>query len=74
VATVDFAWPPWRLVLEYDGDAFHGPRRWGLDARRQAAIEALGWRVERADRFDLRPSSTRLFRLLTAILTEPACA
>jgi hypothetical protein len=74
VATVDFAWPPWRLVLEYDGDAFHGPRRWGLDARRQAVIEALGWRVERADRFDLRPSSTRLFRLLTAILTEPACA
>jgi hypothetical protein len=74
VATVDFAWPPWRLVLEYDGDAFHGPRRWGLDARRQAAIEALGWRVERADRFDLRPSSTRLFRLLTAILAEPACA
>jgi hypothetical protein len=74
VATVDFAWPPWRLVLEYDGDAFHGPRRWGLDDRRQAAVEALGWRVERADRFDLRPSSTRLLRLLTAILTEPACA
>jgi hypothetical protein len=74
VATVDFAWPAWRLVLEYDGEAFHGPRRWALDDRRQALIEALGWRVLRADRYDLRPSSTRLFELLSAILGEPACA
>ena len=74
VATVDFAWPKWRLVLEYDGREFHGPRRRPLDARRQAAIEALGWRVRRADRFDLRPSSTRLFDLLTAVLVEPRCA
>jgi uncharacterized protein DUF559 len=74
VATVDFAWPRWRLVLEYDGNEFHGPRRRPLDARRQAAIEALGWRVLRADRFDLRPSSTRLFSLLAGILVEPLCA
>jgi len=74
IAKVDFAWPAWRLVLEYDGEPFHGPRRWGLDDRRQALIEALGWRVLRADRFDLRPFSTRLFHLLTAILGESACA
>jgi hypothetical protein len=71
VATVDFAWPDWWFVLEYDGRAAHGPRRWRLDARRQAAIERIGWRLERADRFDARPSSTRLFDLLTEILTQP---
>ena len=71
VATVDFAWPAWWFVLEYDGGAAHGPRRWRLDARRQAAIERLGIRVERADRFDMRPSSTRLFDLLTGILLQP---
>jgi hypothetical protein len=72
VATVDFAWPPWRQVLEYDGDEAHGPRRWGLDASRQAAVEALGWRV--ADRFDLRPSATRLVDLLTGVLSAPPVA
>lgn len=71
VATVDFSWPAWRFILEYDGEEGHGPRRRRLDARRQAAIEAIGWTVERANRFDNRPSSTRLFDILTAILTEP---
>lgn len=71
VATVDFAWPAWWFLLEYDGGAGHGPRRWRLDARRQAAIEGIGWRLERADRFDARPSSTRLLHVLSPILTQP---
>ena len=71
IATVDFAWPAWWLVLEYDGGPAHGPRRRPLDARRQKAIETTGWRVERANRFDARPSSTRLLDLLKAILTQP---
>ena len=70
VATVDFAWPPWWFVLEYDGGEAHGPRRRKLDARRQAEVEVVGWRVERSDKLDLRPSSTRLFDLLTGILTQ----
>jgi hypothetical protein len=41
VAKVDFIWHPWWLILEYDGDEFHGPRRWGIDDRVQAEIEAL---------------------------------
>jgi hypothetical protein len=71
VATVDFAWPAWWFVLEYDGGAGHGPRRLRVDARRQAAIERIGWQLERADRFDARPSSTRLFDVLNPILTQP---
>src|SRR6185295_13101937 len=74
VATVDFAWPAWWFVLEYDGGAGHGPRRWRLDACRQAAIEGIGWRLERADRFDARPSSTRLLHVLSPILTQPPLA
>ncbi|HET9769343.1 MAG TPA: hypothetical protein VFS16_00540, partial [Acidimicrobiia bacterium] len=70
VGRVDFVWLPWRFGLEYDGDEFHSPRRWGHDDRRQEAIEALGLRIERADRFDLRPSSTRLRNLLTKVLSE----
>ncbi len=68
---VDFVWLPWRFGLEYDGDEFHAPRRWKADDRREDAIERLGLRIERADRFDLRPSSTRLRDLLTKLLSEP---
>lgn len=71
IARVDFIWEPWWLILEYDGDEFHGPRRWGVDDRVQAQIEALGYRMERADRFDLRPSSTRLHDLLAGVLLRP---
>jgi hypothetical protein len=68
VAKADFAWVPWRVGLEYDGDEFHSPRRWGHDDRRQARIERTRWRIERADRGDLRPSETRLRALLTGLL------
>jgi hypothetical protein len=71
VARVDFIWRPWWLVLEYDGDEYHGPRRWGVDDRVQAELEGLGYRLERADRFDLRPSSTRLHDRLSSILRQP---
>jgi len=72
VATVDFFWPRSHFVLEYDGEEWHGPRRRRLDARRQAAVEALGLRVERTDSRDARPSSTRLFDLLKEVLGDPA--
>lgn len=71
VATVDFVWTAWWFVLEYDGGEAHGPRHRRLDARRQAEVEALGFRVERTDRFDSRPSSTRLFELLSGVLGQP---
>jgi hypothetical protein len=51
---------------------FHSPRAWGRDDRRLARIEAAAWRIEEADRFDLRPSSTGLRTLLTGLLDTPA--
>lgn len=32
-----------RLAVELDGDKYHGPDRWADDARRQRALERLGW-------------------------------
>jgi hypothetical protein len=71
VATGDFVWPASWFVLEYDGREGHGPRRVRIDARRQAAVEAIGFRVERTNRFDARPSSTRLFDLLCEVFGRP---
>lgn len=72
LGTVDFAWPEHRVGLEYDGDEFHGPRRGAADDLREDRIEAIGWKIERADRGDLRPSATRLRTLLTQLLRRPA--
>ena len=44
---VDFAAPAVRLVVEVDG-GYHA-RRVGPDARRDAALRSLGWRVVRVD-------------------------
>jgi hypothetical protein len=74
VATVDFYWKLRKFVLEYDGEVAHGPRRRKMDASRQAAVEALGIRVERTDNRDARPSSTRLFDLLQEVLGKPSPA
>jgi hypothetical protein len=66
---VDFAWPERRFGLEYLGDEPHAPRWWGDDERRLRAMESgVGWRFELADRFDMRPSSTRLRDLLLGVL------
>jgi hypothetical protein len=69
LARVDFAWPAWRFGLEYLGDEPHAPRWWGNDERRLRTVEeAVHWRLELADRFDLRPSATRLRALLLDVL------
>ncbi len=67
VARVDCGWRAFRVGFEYEGAEFHGPRRWEADDRREDRIEALGWRIEPVDKFDLRPSSTRLRDLLSPL-------
>jgi hypothetical protein len=71
---VDFAWPAWRFGLEYLGDEPHAPRWWGVDDRRLRKVERMGWRIELADRGDLRPSSSRLRALLADVLSRPLAA
>jgi hypothetical protein len=74
VARIDFAWPGPRLGLEYEGDEPHAPRHWGRDDRRLRRVEELGWRIEQADRGDIRPSATRLRTLLLDLLGEATAA
>ncbi|MGH8990583.1 MAG: type IV toxin-antitoxin system AbiEi family antitoxin domain-containing protein [Acidimicrobiia bacterium] len=54
VAKADLAVPGIKLILEYDGQEFHGPRRKDADGARQARLQALGWTVVRVTRNDLR--------------------
>jgi hypothetical protein len=68
VGRVDFAWPADMLLFEYDGEEYHGPRQWQADAEREAAIDRLGWTVERGDKEDFRPSATALRDRLRKLL------
>ena len=60
VARADVGIRELKVLFEYDSDEHHGPRCWIADDERKARLEALGWIVVSIDRFDLRPSSTRL--------------
>lgn len=73
LARVDFGWPERRFGPEYLGDEPHAPRRWGDDERRLRAVEAeVGWLLELADRYDMRPSAPRLRDLLVEVLGQAA--
>jgi very-short-patch-repair endonuclease len=68
VARADVGLRELKVVFEYDSDEHHGPRFWIADDARRDRIEALGWIVVPVDRFDLRPSSTRLRDVLNRIV------
>lgn len=72
VAAVDLAWPAWLIGLEYDGMRHHTPRHLSHDVEREERLRALGWSIERVDRFDLLPSSSRLRDLLSPLLARTA--
>jgi hypothetical protein len=60
VARADVGIRDLKVLFEYDSDEHHGPRCWIADDERKERLENLGWIVVSIDRFDLRPSSTRL--------------
>ncbi len=60
VARADVGIRELKVLFEYDSDEHHGPRFWLADDARREKLEELGWTVIVVDRFDLRPSSTRL--------------
>ena len=70
VARADVGIRELKVLFEYDSDEHHGPRCWLADDARKDRIEALGWTVIVVDRFDLRPSSTRLREVLEKLSLE----
>jgi hypothetical protein len=68
VARADVGIRELKILFEYDSDEHHGPRFWLADDARRERIEELGWTVVIVDRFDLRPSSTRLRETLDRIV------
>ena len=57
---LDLAWVASHVGVEYDGMAWHGPRRIEADELRHQALRRAGWTVLHADRLDLRPGVDRL--------------
>jgi hypothetical protein len=68
VARADVGIRELKILFEYDSDEHHGPRFWLADDARRDAVEELGWTVVPVDRFDLRPSSTRLKETLDQLV------
>ena len=68
VARADVGIRELKILFEYDSDEHHGPRFWLADDARRDAVEELGWTVVPVDRFDLRPSSTRLQETLDQLV------
>jgi hypothetical protein len=67
VARADVGLRDLKVLFEYDSDEHHGPRFWLADHERADRIADLGWTVVPVDRFDLRPSNTRLKAKLDAL-------
>ena len=64
VGKADVGWSCIRLVLEYESDEHHAPRKWPADDARAKEIRATGYRIEQVYGEDLWPWSTRLRSLL----------
>jgi hypothetical protein len=64
VARADVGWSRIRLVLEYESDQYHPPRRWTADDARAKRVRDVGYRIEQVYKEDLWPWSTRLRDIL----------
>jgi hypothetical protein len=64
VAKADAGWSRARLVLEYESDEYHPPRKWAADDGRAKRVRDAGYRIEQVYKEDLWPWSTRLRSVL----------
>lgn len=66
VARVDFAWPEYRLAVEYDGVWHAEPTQFAADRRRLNRLTAAGWRVLFVTAGDLRRPQQLIARIAAA--------
>jgi hypothetical protein len=72
VAQVDAGISVHKVILEYQSEEFHGPRRQPLDDERRAKVEALGWTVVWVKSIDLRMGAPELRNSLTRLMRSAA--
>jgi len=66
---VDFAWPEFRLVVEYDGFDWHrSPEDLRRDRQKRAALEELAWRIISIVSDDVRRRQAETLRRIGAVL------
>ncbi|MDG4762822.1 DUF559 domain-containing protein [Solwaraspora sp. WMMD406] len=70
VARVDFAYPPWRIAIEYEGDHHRERSVFRRDVRRYNALRAEGWLVLRFTADDVLRRSTQLIEEVRRAITE----
>lgn len=72
---VDFLFPALDLVIETDGERYHGTRlARAADARRQAELEAAGYRVLRLTWADVAQDEERTVARLRSVLPQQRAA
>lgn len=67
IARVDFAWPQWRVAVEYDGQWHSDPRQLHRDRTRLRELNAAGWYVFPVTREDMH-DMPRLIAQIGALL------
>jgi len=71
LGTVDFAWPPAKLIVEAEGFQFHSGREaWESDIARYNGLVLHGWRVVRLTQADLQEEAAAFARALANALGD----
>lgn len=71
VGRVDFAYPPFKLLLELDGRVHHSAKLdQEADEARDSILRAAGWRILRVTWHDITVAATALIRRLRLALRE----
>ena len=71
VARVDFAWPEYRLALEYDGLWHAESGQFAKDRQRLNRLQAAGWRVTFVTAADLHDPERLVPRIAQALAASP---
>jgi len=74
VARVDFAWPEFRLALEYDGLWHAEPGQFARDRQRLNRLRAAGWTVVFVTAADLNHPDRLLARIADALVAARCAA
>jgi hypothetical protein len=70
LARVDFAYPRWRIAIEYEGDHHREPAHFSRDVSRLNALRAAGWLVLRFTADDVLGHPDRIVRLVVGAIHE----